>query len=84
MRDSPEPPQFIFWYHDTRQISYDSPRGGVSQITEKGENRYFLLKLKELLNSFGEHSIIESSSHTIFYQLYLRVIWSLKFFVLLF
>ena len=37
VKDSPEPPQFIFWYHDQSEISYDSPRGGVSQITEKGE-----------------------------------------------
>ena len=70
IRDSPEPPQFIFWKHndkvtswilllvlvfellcsclmlsfdvhtfiyETQAISYDSPRGGVSQITEKGE-----------------------------------------------
>lgn len=37
VRDSPEPPQFIFWKHNDMAISYDSPRGGVSQITEKGE-----------------------------------------------
>ena len=50
IRDSPEPPQFIFWRHNDKvtsiyspicnhhqAISYDSPRGGVSQITEKGE-----------------------------------------------
>ena len=37
-QDSPEPPQLIFWFHNEREISYDSPRGGVSQITEKGEN----------------------------------------------
>ena len=41
-QDSPEPPQFIFWYHNEEEISYDSPRGGVSQITEKGGNTVML------------------------------------------
>lgn len=35
--DSPEPPSYIFWRHDDKIISYDSPRGGVSVITEKGD-----------------------------------------------
>uniref|UniRef100_A0A0A9YQ67 Carcinoembryonic antigen-related cell adhesion molecule 1 n=1 Tax=Lygus hesperus TaxID=30085 RepID=A0A0A9YQ67_LYGHE len=34
---SPEPPAYIFWNHNDAIISYDSPRGGVSVITEKGE-----------------------------------------------
>ncbi|XP_039291489.1 SPEG neighbor protein-like isoform X2 [Nilaparvata lugens] len=34
---SPEPPAYIFWNHNEAIISYDSPRGGVSVITEKGE-----------------------------------------------
>ncbi|KAG7311089.1 hypothetical protein JYU34_003953 [Plutella xylostella] len=34
---SPEPPAYIFWYHEDEQvISYDSARGGVSVVTEKG------------------------------------------------
>nr|XP_037867259.1 zwei Ig domain protein zig-8 isoform X2 [Bombyx mori] len=34
---SPEPPAYIFWYHEDEQvISYDSSRGGVSVVTEKG------------------------------------------------
>merc|ERR1719350_1089273 len=37
VRDSPEPPQYIFWYHNEEPISYSSIRGGISQITEKGE-----------------------------------------------
>ncbi|XP_070504638.1 uncharacterized protein [Chironomus tepperi] len=37
IHDSPEPPAFIFWNHNNAIISYDSPRGGVSVITEKGE-----------------------------------------------
>ncbi|GAB0093314.1 zwei Ig domain protein zig-8 [Sergentomyia squamirostris] len=37
IRHSPEPPAAIYWTHDNAEISYDSPRGGVSVITEKGE-----------------------------------------------
>ncbi|XP_052737526.1 zwei Ig domain protein zig-8-like [Bicyclus anynana] len=39
---SPEPPAYIFWYHEDevsgrkQVISYDSTRGGVSVVTEKG------------------------------------------------
>lgn len=33
----PEPPPSIIWTHNEREINYDSPRGGVSVITEKGE-----------------------------------------------
>ncbi|EGK96223.1 AGAP002135-PB [Anopheles gambiae str. PEST] len=37
VKDSPEPPAYIFWNHNNAIISYDSPRGGVSVITEKGD-----------------------------------------------
>ncbi|CAG0915219.1 unnamed protein product [Notodromas monacha] len=36
VRDSPIPPEFVYWYHDTEVISFDSKRGGVSMITDKG------------------------------------------------
>ena len=84
IRDSPEPPQFIFWKHndkvtswilllalmfellcsclmlsfdvhtfkyETQAISYDSPRGGVSQITEKGETTasFLLIQVRGLI-----------------------------------
>ncbi|XP_031337215.1 uncharacterized protein LOC116166399 [Photinus pyralis] len=34
---SSDPTAYIFWYHDDNVISYDSSRGGVSVITEKGD-----------------------------------------------
>ncbi|XP_049807401.1 basement membrane-specific heparan sulfate proteoglycan core protein-like isoform X1 [Schistocerca nitens] len=37
IRNPPEPPAYIFWYHHDKVISYDSARGGVSVITDKGE-----------------------------------------------
>ncbi|XP_076066122.1 uncharacterized protein LOC143039764 [Oratosquilla oratoria] len=33
----PKPPDSISWYHSGQEISYDSARGGVSVVTERGE-----------------------------------------------
>ncbi|XP_037789946.1 zwei Ig domain protein zig-8-like [Penaeus monodon] len=33
---TPEPPTFIIWKHNDKVITYDSDRGGVSVVTEKG------------------------------------------------
>ncbi|XP_066981548.1 neurotrimin-like [Macrobrachium rosenbergii] len=33
---SPDPPPYIFWYHKTELLSYDSPRGGITVVTEHG------------------------------------------------
>ncbi|XP_063841782.1 hemicentin-2-like [Scylla paramamosain] len=34
---SPEPPDFVYWNHNNKIISYDSSRGGVTVILEKGD-----------------------------------------------
>ncbi|XP_069187487.1 neuronal growth regulator 1-like [Procambarus clarkii] len=34
---SPEPPAFIFWYHDDKLVSYDRTRVGVVVSTERGQ-----------------------------------------------
>jgi len=34
---TPEPPAYIFWYFNDRVMAYDSPRGGISVVTESGE-----------------------------------------------
>ncbi|KAG8291618.1 hypothetical protein J6590_056080 [Homalodisca vitripennis] len=44
---SPEPPAYIFWNHNDAIISYDSPRGGVSVITEKGETTVSFLLIQQ-------------------------------------
>ncbi|XP_068226012.1 zwei Ig domain protein zig-8-like [Palaemon carinicauda] len=36
VKHSPEPPPYIFWYHDEELLSYDSERGGVQVLTEHG------------------------------------------------
>ncbi|XP_069995437.1 lachesin isoform X1 [Penaeus vannamei] len=46
---SPEPPAFIFWYHDDKLVSYDRTRGGVVVSTEKG-----LVTTSRLLVQFAE------------------------------
>ncbi|XP_045136946.1 zwei Ig domain protein zig-8-like isoform X1 [Portunus trituberculatus] len=41
---TPEPPAYIFWYHNGQVVNYESPRGGVTVVTEKGNvTRGFLL-----------------------------------------
>merc|ERR1712080_40272 len=57
VRDSPEPPQYIFWYHNKEPISYNSARGGISQITEKGDTTAsFLLVQPARLTDSGSYS----------------------------
>ncbi|KAG6796613.1 zwei Ig domain protein zig-8 [Apis mellifera caucasica] len=36
VRYAPEPPSTIVWMHDREAINFDSPRGGISLVTEKG------------------------------------------------
>lgn len=33
---SPQPPQYVFWYHNDRMINYDNVRGGITVQTEPG------------------------------------------------
>ncbi|XP_035719855.1 zwei Ig domain protein zig-8-like isoform X2 [Vespa mandarinia] len=44
---SPEPPAYIFWNHNNAIISYDSTRGGVSVVTEKGDSTTSFLLVQE-------------------------------------
>ncbi|XP_046403242.1 obscurin-like protein 1 isoform X2 [Ischnura elegans] len=60
---SPEPPAYIFWYHHDEVISYDSNRGGVSVITEKGEvTTSYLLIQHALLSDSGKYSCSPSNA----------------------
>ncbi|XP_063841422.1 zwei Ig domain protein zig-8-like isoform X1 [Scylla paramamosain] len=39
-----EPSAYIFWYHNGQVVNYESPRGGVTVVTERGNvTRGFLL-----------------------------------------
>ncbi|XP_064116414.1 uncharacterized protein LOC135222192 isoform X1 [Macrobrachium nipponense] len=35
---SPEPPTYIYWYHNGKVITYDSPRGGITSVTERSNS----------------------------------------------
>jgi len=57
VKESPEPPQYIFWYRDEQPISYSSPRGGISQVTEKGDvTASFLLLQQARVTDSGQYA----------------------------
>ncbi|ENN74097.1 hypothetical protein YQE_09070, partial [Dendroctonus ponderosae] len=61
---SPEPPAYIFWYHGGEVISYDSSRGGVSVITEKGDvTTSFLLIQHADISDSGKYSCNPSNAN---------------------
>ncbi|XP_018566535.1 zwei Ig domain protein zig-8-like isoform X1 [Anoplophora glabripennis] len=63
IRYSPEPPAYIFWYHHDDVISYDSNRGGVSVITEKGDvTTSFLLIQHADISDSGKYSCSPSNA----------------------
>ncbi|XP_043288301.1 kin of IRRE-like protein 2 [Venturia canescens] len=66
IRFSSEPPAYIFWYYDDNVLSYDSPRGGVSVITEKGTDvttSWLLIQSAQASDS-GEYSCKPSNANT--------------------
>uniref|UniRef100_A0A1B6CT58 Ig-like domain-containing protein n=1 Tax=Clastoptera arizonana TaxID=38151 RepID=A0A1B6CT58_9HEMI len=44
---SPQPPQYVFWYHNERMINYDTARGGVTVETEPGAKTQSRLTIRE-------------------------------------
>ncbi|XP_035702465.1 zwei Ig domain protein zig-8 [Folsomia candida] len=60
---SPEPPSYIFWYHYDEVINYNSERGGVSVITEKGETTTsYLLVQNAMVSDSGKYSCSPSNA----------------------
>ncbi|XP_037953078.1 uncharacterized protein LOC119683465 isoform X2 [Teleopsis dalmanni] len=49
--NSPEPPAYIYWNHNSAIINYDSPRGGVSVVTNKGDITTSFLLIKSARTS---------------------------------
>ncbi|KAF7381735.1 hypothetical protein HZH68_015608 [Vespula germanica] len=63
---SSEPPAYIFWYYNNNVLSYDSPRGGISVITEKGGDittSWLLMQAAQPSDS-GEYSCKPSNANT--------------------
>ncbi|XP_069986176.1 zwei Ig domain protein zig-8 [Penaeus vannamei] len=44
---SPEPPAYIFWYHNGKVVNYESPRGGVTVTIERGNTSRSSLMIQE-------------------------------------
>ncbi|XP_017111278.1 uncharacterized protein LOC108135152 isoform X2 [Drosophila elegans] len=55
IQNSPEPPAYIFWNHNNAIINYDSPRGGVSVVTNKGDTTTSFLLIKSARPSDSGH-----------------------------
>ncbi|XP_026844454.1 protein CEPU-1 [Drosophila persimilis] len=60
----PDPPLTVHWTHNNQDINYDSPRGGVSVITEKGDitTSYLLIQRAKLSDS-GKYSCLPSNAN---------------------
>jgi len=64
VKDSPEPPNSMHWYHGDKIISYSSPRGGISQITEKGDTTAsFLIIQGATSGDSGEYTCSPSNGN---------------------
>ncbi|XP_049827274.1 zwei Ig domain protein zig-8-like isoform X1 [Schistocerca gregaria] len=65
VQHSPEPPPAIIWTHDGQEINYDSERGGVSVITEKGDftTSYLLIQRADAPDS-GTYTCSPSNANT--------------------
>ncbi|XP_071532374.1 zwei Ig domain protein zig-8-like [Panulirus ornatus] len=48
---SPEPPAYIFWYHNGKVMSFESPRGGITVVTERGNTTSGYLLIQDALTS---------------------------------
>ncbi|XP_012062494.1 PREDICTED: muscle M-line assembly protein unc-89-like [Atta cephalotes] len=48
---APEPPPTMTWSHNTEVINFDSPRGGISLVTEKGPETTSRLMIQKAVSS---------------------------------
>ncbi|KAK1116931.1 hypothetical protein K0M31_017148 [Melipona bicolor] len=51
VRYAPEPPPMMIWSHNTEVINFDSPRGGISLVTEKGPETTSRLMIQKAVQS---------------------------------
>jgi len=68
---TPEPPAYIFWYFNDNVMAYDSPRGGISVVTETGQVTKSHLVIRNAMQSDeGNYtckpSILQSASLRLF------------------
>ncbi|XP_037959142.1 hemicentin-1-like [Teleopsis dalmanni] len=61
----PDPPTTVHWTHNNEEINYDSPRGGVSVITEKGDiTTSYLLIQRATVSDSGRYSCLPSNANS--------------------
>ncbi|XP_012162407.1 lachesin [Ceratitis capitata] len=61
----PDPPLTVHWTHNNEEINYDSPRGGVSVITEKGDiTTSYLLIQRARISDSGRYSCLPSNANS--------------------
>lgn len=61
---APEPPSAMVWSHNQEAINFDSPRGGISLVTEKGPvTSSRLLIQKAILKDSGLYTCAPSNAH---------------------
>lgn len=58
IKQSPTPPQYVFWYHNDHMINYDTRRGGINVTTETGPTQ----TLSNLVISDARHQ--DSGNYT--------------------
>lgn len=57
VKHSPDPPPTMTWSHNSEEINFDSPRGGISLVTEKGpETSSRLLIQRASATDSGEYT----------------------------
>ncbi|XP_043277589.1 zwei Ig domain protein zig-8-like isoform X2 [Venturia canescens] len=63
VKHAPEPPTTITWSHDRQAINFDSPRGGISLVTEKGRvTSSRLLIQKAIQTDSGQYTCSPSNA----------------------
>ncbi|VVC35881.1 Hypothetical protein CINCED_3A010949 [Cinara cedri] len=48
---SPQPPQYVFWYHNEKMINYDNNRGGIVVNTENGGRSTSRLTIHDVIDT---------------------------------
>lgn len=62
----PEPPPTMLWSHNSQVINFDSPRGGISLVTEKGiVTTSRLLIQKAVQSDSGEYACTPSNANVV-------------------
>lgn len=59
---SPTPPQYVFWYHNSRMINYDTARGSVTVQTDPGPTQSRLTIRQAIETDTGNYTCSASNT----------------------